>query len=236
MLVTVQTIVDSAVDLADMRNSQFIDQSGIAGSELIRYVNLAYKDLYAQIVLSKELYFCTSTIFQITGATDTYPLPNDFYKLVGVDLALDTSGRYLTLFPAQFSERNKYRSGLFVTTAQFSQVYRYILNPPNITFLPFPSQTNTVRLWYTPEPVTLFTVDDAVEIPIGGDEYMSLYVAIAMLAKEETDTTAFNNKRLEVLFQLKNSLKDVDQGAPHYIVDTSTINDGALYPFTGYDY
>ena len=57
MQITIQTITDSAIDLADMRRSNFIDQSGLPNTELIRYVNMAYKDLYQQIILAKENYF-----------------------------------------------------------------------------------------------------------------------------------------------------------------------------------
>ncbi len=80
MLITIQTITDSAIDLADMRRSAFIDQSGTASSELIRYVNMAYKDVYQQIVQSKENYFAQPYAFNLVGAQGTYTLPTDFYK------------------------------------------------------------------------------------------------------------------------------------------------------------
>jgi len=234
MLVTVQTIVDSAIDLADMRNSAFIDQSGTAGTELIRYANMAYKDLYAQICLSKEFYFTTSTTINVTANTASYALPADFYKLDGVDMALDSSGRYLTLKPFQFQERNKFRSGLALTIAPYGQVFRYILVGTTIQFVPLPSQAATIQLWYTPEPVTV-TFASSLQLPIGSDEYMSLHIACNLLSKEETDCSALNAKRLEVIDQLKNSLKDRDQGSAAYVVDESTINAGALYPFRGND-
>lgn len=235
MQVTVQTIVDSAVDLADMRNSAFIDQSGTAGTELIRYVNMAYKDLYAQIVLSKEFYFTTSTTINVVGGTSSYTLPSDFYKLDGVDMALDNSGRYLTLKPFQFMERNKFRSGLALTVAPYGQVFRYIIVGTNIQFIPLPSQSSVIQLWYTPEPVSISSFSTSLSLPIGCDEYMALTIACRMLDKEETDTSSLNAKRLEVLDQLRNSLKDRDQGSASYVVDESTINAGALYPFRGVD-
>lgn len=235
MQITVQTITNSAVDLADMRNSQFVDQSGLAGTELIRYANMAYKDLYAQIILSKEFYFTTSEDLQVVGSQDTYPLPSNFYKLDGVDLELDTSGRFLTLQPMQFLERNKFRSGLGLTIAPFAQFFNYILLSNTIRFVPLPSQSNTVKLWFTPEPVVITNLSQTLSIPIGGDEYMSLYMAAMMAAKEVSDPTPFNTKRLEVLDQLKNSLKDRDSGSPHYIVDVTSINSGVLYPFRDFD-
>ena len=235
MLVTVQTISDSAIDLADMKNTKFIDQSGTAGTELIRYLNMAYKDVYQQIILSKEFYFTTSTTINIVGSTSSYALPADFYKLDGVDLRLDSSGRYLTLLPSMFKERNKFRSSLAYATAPFGQAYKYILVGSTIQFVPLPSSAGVIQLWYTPEPAVITSLSQSLSLPIGCDEYMSLYVASAMLSKEESDTTALTQKRLEIIDQLKNSLKDRDQGSAQYVVDESTINAGALYPFRGWD-
>lgn len=235
MLVTVQTISDSAIDLADMKNTRFIDQTGTAGTELIRYLNMAYKDVYQQIILSKEFYFTTSTTISIVGNTSSYSLPSDFYKLDGVDLQLDSSGRYLTLLPVMFKERNKFRSSLAYAATPFGQFYKYILVGSTIQFVPLPVASGTVQLWYTPEPAVITSLSQTLSLPIGCDEYMSLYVASAMLAKEESDTTALTQKRLEIIDQLKNSLKDRDQGSAQYVVDESTINAGAVYPFIGWN-
>lgn len=235
MQILVSTITDNAIDLADMRNSQFINQSGTATSELVRYVNLAYRDLYQQIILAKEQYFTTTTTFQVTANTASYPLPVNFYKLDGVDLALDNSGRFLTLTPYMFKERNKFRSGLALTVAPYGQIYKYMVVGSNIQFIPLPTQSSNITLWYTPEPQLISSLSDTISIPIGCDEYMSLFMACAMLAKEESDTSQLNTKRLEVLDQLKNSLKDRDSGSASYIVDESEVNAGALYPFRGFD-
>jgi hypothetical protein len=236
MQFTIQNITDNAIDLADMRNSQFIDQVGTnqtLSSELLRYVNLAYRDLYQQIVLSKEFYFTTTSTINVVGGTDTYALPTDFYKLDGVDMALDNSGRYLTLKPFMFQERNKFRSGLALTIAPYGQVFRYLLVGSNIRFLPIPSNQATIQMWYTPEPVVITSLSQTLNLPIGSDEYMSLYMACAMLQKEETDTTALDQKRLQVIAQICNSFKDRDQGSPSYVMDDSSVNEGALYPFRG---
>ena len=236
MQFTVQNITDTAIDLADMRNSDFIDSLGANGTavtELLRYVNLAYRDLYQQIVLSKEFYFTTTYAISVVGGTASYALPTDFYKLDGVDMALDNSGRYLTLKPFMFTERNKFRSGLALTIAPYGQVFRYIIVGNNIQFLPLPSQTANIQMWYTPEPVNITTLATTLALPIGSDEYMSLHIACSMLAKEETDNTALNSKRLEVIAQIRNSFKDRDQGSPSYVMDDSTVNEGALYPFRG---
>lgn len=233
MQIVVQTITDTAIDLADMRNSQFIDQSGAPSTELMRYVNLAFRDVRQQITLAKEQYFTTLYTFPIVGGTDTYDLPADFYKLDGVDLYLDDSGRFLTLTNFMLKERNKYRSSLAIPTAYYAQVYKYLLFDNKIRFIPVPSQSANIQLWYTPEAPLITSLQQTLTLPMGCDEYMSLYMACAMLAKEESDTSQFNAKRMEIIDQLKNSLKDRDAGSASYIVDESSINAGAFYPFFG---
>jgi hypothetical protein len=236
MLMNVQTIVDSAIDLADMRNSRYIDQANTPNSEILRYANIAYKDLYAQIVLSKEHYFTISYPLVVTPATDTYQLPYDFYKLDGVDLLLDNNGNFLTLLPFMFNERNRYRNSAIIQTTPWGQAFRYMIVGNNIRFIPAPTQTSNLQLWYTPEPMILTSLLLTLNLPIGGDEYMSLYIACMMLAKEESDTSAINAKRLEVLFQLKNSLKERDSGNPSYVIDVNRINQSNFFPFVGYNY
>jgi hypothetical protein len=234
MLMTVQSIVDTAIDLADMRNSNFVDQSGTAGSELIRYANIAYRDLYNIIIQTNNQYFTTSATINVVGGTETYALPSNFYKLDGVDLQIDASQpKFLTLRPFMFAERNKFRSGLAFTAAPYGNVYKYLLVGNNIKFLPIPNQSSTVYLWYTPAPTVITAFTDTVEVIVGGDEYLSLTIAMAMLAKEESDTSALNGKRLEILQQLKNVLQVRDSGAPEYITDEASLNTGALYPFIG---
>ena len=76
MQIIIQSVVDNAIDLADQRNSNFINQQNVndadgSYSEIVRYANLAYRDIYNQIVLIHENYFLNSYTFQTVGGTDT---------------------------------------------------------------------------------------------------------------------------------------------------------------------
>lgn len=223
MQIVVQTITDSAIDLADMRNSQFIDQSGLPGTELIRYANLAYKDLYQQIVTAYEDYLVGRYQFSLVPNQDIYPLPPDFYKLNGVDLIYGPNIVF-TLEKYMLKQRNEYRNSYLYNAAFFGPIYKYNVIGGNIEFIPLPQSSNTITLLYTPNPITITSFSDTLSIPIGGDEYMSLHMAAAMMAKEESDAAPLNDKREEVLNQLKNSLRNRDAGSPAYIVDESCIN------------
>lgn len=236
MQVSVSTIVEAAIDLADMRYSSFIDVANNPTSEMMRYVNMAYKDLYNQVILSREPYYLTSYTINVVNATATYALPADMYKLWGVDLQLNSSpgnNQFLTLRNYMFKDRNKYNSNFTLPAAPFGQVYYYTLEGDNIKFSPIPSSSAVIVLRYSPNPVIVTDYATNLNFPPGGDEYMSITIAMYMLAKEETDTTQLAQRKQAALNTITSSFKDRDSGAPAYIVDDSQINAGAWFPFLG---
>jgi hypothetical protein len=172
MLITIQSVVDAAINLSDMKYSNYIDTANTPTSEMMQYVNLAYRDLYQQIIMSKELYFVQQYSFGITSESAYYPLPTDFYKLQGVDLVLEGE-RHLTLQPFMFSERNKYRSNFAVPVAPYGAVYKYLIFSDKIQFIPQPSSNNQIVIWYTPEPVTITNFSTSLNLPIGSGEYLT---------------------------------------------------------------
>lgn len=246
MQILISDIVASAVDLADMQYSQFVDQSNVPNSEILRYLNIAYRDLYNQVVKAKERYFTIPTNISIVSGQDTYALPDNFYKLDLLEMTLNSAqGQYLTLAPFSWIEKNKYRAGILVPMSPYGVLFRYTIigiNPCNLIVAPIPNIAATFRCWYTPEPAPITSLTGTVWLPTGGNEYMALYMAELMLVKEEsTDAAAaYNTKRVEVMQQLTDLLRERDEGRPTGIVDEATINLGAYYPFgmgdSGSDY
>ncbi len=69
---------------ADMVNSTFISDP-----ELNSYINASYYELYDLLVQKYgNDYFMKEYSFQLQGNISQYPLPADFFKLLGVDLLL----------------------------------------------------------------------------------------------------------------------------------------------------
>ncbi len=133
-----------------------------------------------------------------------------------------------------FKDRNKYKSSINALTAPYGQVFRYLLIKDTIQFIPVPTSAFQVIVWYTPEPATITSLSDTVTLPPGCDEYMSLYIGAMMKAKEESDPSALDFKRNQVLLQLKSSLRERDTGSANYVVDEESINLGAILPFRGF--
>lgn len=237
MQVSIQTIVDNAIDLADMRNSQFVDTTDSATSEMMRYVNLAYNDVYQRIVKSSEFYFTTETVISISPSTDTYSLPADLFKLDGVDVVISgyntAQERRATVRRFEFLERNKYRSTAAANMLGLVPNLRYSIRGDDLLFCPVPQQTWYVRIYYTPNPTTVDSFSDTIEVIPGVDVYMSYYIANMMLGKEESDQSPTAIGKAEALQNIISSLPARDMGYPSGVVDESSINIGSLWPWNG---
>jgi len=135
-LVTIQQLIDQSRRRADMEFSAFVEDA-----ELIDYINDGVTELYDLLVAAygnDYFYAFADTAFVVN--TNSYPLPSDFYKLIGVDLETGTgTGKY---DPAgNFMERQRTRS---------SGRLRYRMRGDKLFWTPDPTDTRNYRLHYVP--------------------------------------------------------------------------------------
>lgn len=220
---------------ADRVNSQFVDTA-----EWNSFIRLAAYELYDLLVTSYEDYFAQSVIFSTDGTTTNYPLPNGvsnfltssipapaFYKLLGVDLGVNTSNNaWVTVNKFDFIDRNKYvypNSNSTIYGA-FNMRYRVVGN--NINFIPTPSSSQQIRLWYVPKLPSLMSDTDLTNIGISGWlRYVIVRAAKYALEKEEGSDTSNLSQELVFLKQrIQESSQNRDVGQPDTISDTR--NDG----------
>lgn len=187
--VTIQSIADAARVHADMRHSQFINDT-----EILSRINDAYCELYDELVSAYENYFVNTTTFSISSATANYPLPDDFYKVIGLDFQVN-QGAFITLKPFMEAERN-----VMLTTNQ---------NLP----------AGTVRLRYVPAPTTFQEMTDMFDGVAGWERLVALVVAIDMLDAEESDSSALTRKYARMLQRIKDMSAPRDAGMPAKVVD-----------------
>jgi len=213
--VTLGTLKTAARERSDMVNSNFISDS-----ELNRYINSSIKDLYDRLINAGEYYYVSSADISVVGGTATYSLPNDFYKLLGVDLVIDSNGNAVTLRPFQFEQRNSY---LFTPTWNVVGLsyLRYMLQGSNIKFVPVPSGATTVRLWYSPAFADLVSDSDSFDGINGWEEYVILDAAIKMMIKEESDPQALMVQKQGMIQRLNEMKLMRDIGSPSKIADMS---------------
>lgn len=230
----------AAMQRADRVNSQFVTTS-----EWRNYINQAMFELYDLLITVYEDYYIATPIqFVADGTTFLYALPNGsntflnalntgqtitprpFYKLVGVDLALNNAtNAYVTINKFNFIDRNRF---VYPNTA--STIYgvfnlQYRLMGSNIEFIPTPSGGQAIRLWYIPRLVELLQDTDTTDTGISGwIEYVIVRAAKYALDKEESDSRVLTEELVFLKKRIEETASNRDAGMPDKISDTRQGN------------
>lgn len=229
----------AAQQRADRVNSNFVTKS-----EWNSYINQAMFELYDLLVTTFEDYYVATPIqFTANGNQFLYPLPNGtntftnpltgntftpepYYKLLGVDLALNNaSNAYVTVNKFNFTDRNRF---VYPNTAStiygvFNLQYRVMGN--NIQFIPTPSSGQALRLWYIPRITQLLQDTDTSTVSISGwIEYVIVKAAFLALTKEESDTTSLVLQLAALQKRIEETAANRDAGMPDKISDARQGN------------
>jgi hypothetical protein len=176
-------------------------------------------------------YYTSSSTFNTSGSTDTYTLPADFLALNGVDIQWSNS-IILTARPFMNTERNRYKwyPGWIYTQPVFYRLGGTLGGTfPNgsIRFIPAPSGTYSVTLWYVPTPTKLAAGGDTFDGIAGWEEYVVLDVAIKGATKDgDWDlVNALKADKMAMKARIEAMAGMRDQGQPDRVQDVS-LNDG----------
>lgn len=167
----------------------------ITDAEIDDYINESYADLFTMLVAAGENYDVSETTISISSATDTYSLPVDFYKIIGVDYKVTSTDQYITLFPFNENERNRTISGA--------------------SSLP----TGTIRVRYATIPDKLTSDSDTVDGIAGWEKYVILDAAIACKDKQEMSTSTLMAQKREMQKKIEEKAMMRDIGTPATITD-----------------
>lgn len=159
-----------------------------------------------------------------------------FYKMVGVDLAVNTSTTnpaWVTLKKFNFIDRNKYIYPNSTSTIYgvYNQAYRIM--GQQIEFIPVPAGNQTIRLWYIPRLPALLQDQDITTLGFSGWlRYPIVRAAKYALDKEEgADTSKLDAELLFLKQRIQEMASNRDVGAPDTISETR--RDG-IYGGTGW--
>ena len=229
-----------AMQRADRVNSNFLTMP-----EWNSNINKAMFELYDLLVTTYEDYFIASPIqFAADGVTYLYPLPNGvntfedannpsvivtpppFYKLMGVDLALNNAtNAYVTINRFNFIDRNRF---VYPNTA--STIYgvfnlQYRVMGSNIEFIPTPTAGQSIRLWYIPRLTELLQDTDTTQMGISGwIEYVIVRAAKYALDKEESDSSKLTEELVFLKQRIEESAANRDAGQPDKVSSTRNNN------------
>ena len=206
---------------ADMVNSGFISDS-----ELTSYINQSAYELY-DILIEKygDDYFVKLPVPTSTtdGTSTTFALPDDFYKLLGVDLAVSMPDWWVTLKPFEMAERNRFALRNFQSFYGLSNL-RYKLAGDSIWFSPMPAAGQIFRLWYVPRWTELSSDSDTLDGISGWTEYVVVDAAIKCLQKEESDVSVLLLQKKGLLDRIEIAAGNRDAGMVHTVSDTMRSN------------
>lgn len=216
--------------LASQQRSDLVNSLFITLPEWNSYINQSYFELYDTLVTMFEDYFLAAPVTFITdGSTFLYDLPNGvnysaakpYYKLMGVDLALQSSSNaYVTINKFQFQDRNKflYPNAASTIYGVFNMQYRVLGS--QIMFIPTPSANQTIRLWYIPRLTELLADTDLTVAGISGwEEFIIIDAAIKAKQKQEEDTSVLMMQKQAIIKRIQDSAANRDAGMPDRITD-----------------
>jgi hypothetical protein len=219
--VTLLQLRTSVRQRSDMVNSQFVTDA-----EVNSYINASCAGLYDLLVqkYGDNYYVQTPYTFATDGINFQFALPADFYKLLGVDLALaNTSDSFVTISKFEFRDRNRYAVPNFQSFYGVTNL-RYRLNGNNLWFTPTPSGGQTIRVWYVPK-ITYLALDiDTLDGISGWEEYVIIDAAIKCMQKEESDCSVLFSQKELIIKRIESAAENRDAGQPPKVVD-SMYND-----------
>lgn len=213
---TLPSLRDQVRARADLQSAA--SQLFIPDAELSTYINQSYTELYDLLVSSggQEYYLSQATIPTFPNV-DTYNLPNDFYRLLGVDAQIDTS-QAITLQPFNFNERNLYKN-IYAMGFNGQYYLRYrIVGGLNIKFIPIPLENINLTIWYIPACPVLGETDTADGVD-GFEELLVVDAAIKCLQKEESDVSVLMARKAEMVARISAMSPYRDGGAAERVRD-----------------
>lgn len=196
-LVTLQSIKYKVRLAADMLNSNFVTDT-----DLLYFIQDSYKDFYNEVVESGSDYYTIPVALTVTVG-NSVALPNNFWKMRGLDDISGGASAPLTVQRYNFAERNDYEDLGYNYLGQnrYSDVRHNIIG--NLLYiLPADRAKRPFTLWYVPTPTLPVLDADTIDVLQGYDKYIIYDCAIKCLAKEESDTSVYS----KLFAQVKESL------------------------------
>lgn len=219
---------------ADRVNSQFVSLP-----EWNFFINQACTELYDLLITVYEDYFMAPRIrFTASNSQYIYPLPDGviqfqdtnnstfvpqpFYKLLGVDLSVNTSANaFVTVNKYMLLDRNRYLYPNTTSTIYGVINLQYRVLGTNIEFIPPPAASQIIQLLYIPRLKTLLADNDITTIGFSGWlQYVIIRAAKYALDKEESDTTKLDSELLFLKARIEESAMNRDAGQPDKITDS----------------
>lgn len=177
VLRTVTDLVAQVRQLSDMENTLFVTDTEILG-----YINDAYREAYQILANSYEDWNVTAYDFASVIGTRGYAVPADFIKLRKVTYVVDKS----TTTEREFPLRRENWNATDGSTRGIEKSSRYALRGANLNLFPMPNSVLNYRMYYSAAPAALTLASANVDFQFGLDRFIVLDAAMKCMIKEKT--------------------------------------------------
>lgn len=210
--ITLSELRTQARQRANMERSQFVSDT-----EFNSYINLSGAELHDVLIQKFGNDYYVSSIDIVLANQLSYALPNDFYKVLGVDLKLDNNNS-LALKKFEFADRNLKN---YYYVADADTLPQYKVTGDAIYFVPQGTHSGkTATLWYVPTYTKLLLDTDTLKGFNGWEDYIVVDAAIKALVKEESDTSELFRIKNDLLRRIEAASDNRDSAHPHKMVST----------------
>lgn len=221
-----QTTVGNLILECQQRTDR-VSSDNITTQEWISMIDKSHKELFDLIVEAYGSDYKVAVPYTWTTAQDQqlYPLPQDFYKLLGLEMALNSadSNSWVSLNQFEFSQRNLYSRPSQYTLSGVTNL-RYRLNGDQLFIVPPPQQGQTLRGWYVPRPDQLVNLTDLIDGVSGWEDYIVVDVCIKALTKTEEAADIFLAQKAALFTRIQSITKSRNIGDPQHVSDTRRKN------------
>lgn len=214
----------SAQQKADQVNSQFVSLT-----EWNAYITESAKELRGLLAMSygDDYYVAPPYTYTTSQNVQDYPLPKDHFKLLGVEVALNSGdpNSWVTLRRFEFIQRNLWNYPNVYTFYGITNL-RYRVMGNNIRIVPVPQGGQTLRIWYVPRAPVLMADTDLIDGVNGWEEYVTVDAALKASAKQESDVTVLAAQKQAMVARLEAEAANRDIGEPNTVSDSKMRNFG----------
>ena len=235
MAITLGDLITQIRNRCDLTYSEFITDE-----ELSIYINFSLGELYGLLVNSfGGDYFATSVVKNIAanGTALTTNLPDELYKVLGVDLQISPSPstNRITLQPYNFNERNRANAtNMSGYATQYTTNYRYKIFNQTLQIQPPAAGPLELLVWYVPQaPQFDVTLPLDLEQTFQNNsnlnswlEYVLVDVSIKCKSKEETDASMFVRQKALLTERIRNEAQNRDIGSTARVQDVYATGTG----------
>jgi hypothetical protein len=213
MSITLAELKIQSRDRSDMAESEFVGDS-----ELTSYINNSIAELHDILIGAyAEEYYMESEQFSAVDSQLDYALPEDFYKLRGVDVRINNDA-WVTVKRFNFNRRNEDANN-FAWNLLGVPYLEYRLVGSNIRFNRNPSAGSEFRIWYYPRAQTLSADSDVFDDINGFAEYVIVDAAIKMMQKEESDVSVLMAQKEALKKRIQEMAQNRDANEPESVTD-----------------